>query len=362
LNTEVPDWNFDEIKQDAHNQWVDQLSKTEVEGGTVDQKNIFYTGLYHTAMSPYTFSDADRRYKGLDGQIHTAEKKMFSVFSLWDTFRAFHPLQNITEPAKNSEFVSTLITQYQQGGILPMWELNANYTGTMVGYHAVPVIVDAYMKGNNDFDAEVAYQAIVRSAKYDTVGVHYPSEEVKNKLSSITKKYNEERGFIPADLENESVAKALEYAYDDWCIAQMAEKLGKEADYKYFMERSKRYQQYFDKETGFMRGVNQDKSFRVPFDPKYSQHRTDDYVEGNAWQWTWFVPHDVPGLVNLMGGKDKFTAKLDELFSTSSELSGDETSADITGLIGQYAHGNEPSHHITHLYNFVEQPWKTQKL
>jgi predicted alpha-1,2-mannosidase len=178
----------------------------------------------------------------------------------------------------------------------------------------------------------------------------------------MAKYYNEELGYIPSDLANKSVSRALEYAYNDWCIAQMARALGKKDDYQRFMERSKRYQKYFDPETGFMRGVQKDGTFRVPFDPKFSQHGKDDYVEGNAWQWTWFVPHNIEGLVELMGGKEGFTTKLDELFSTSSDITGEERSVDITGLIGQYAHGNEPSHHITHLYNYVDQPWKTQKL
>ena len=232
----------------------------------------------------------------------------------------------------------------------------------MIGYHAVPVIVDAYFKGVRDFDIEKAYEAIVHSSTFDTIGIHFPSENVKEKLSPMAKFYNEELGYIPSDLENASVSRGLEYAYNDWCIAQMAKDLGKEADYKRFMERSKRYQKYFDGETGFMRGVNEDGSYKVPFDPKYSRHGESDYVEGNAWQWTWFVPHDVEGLADLMGGKEKFITKIDELFSTSSEIEGEEQSVDITGLIGQYAHGNEPSHHITHMYNYVGQPWKTQEL
>jgi len=359
---EVPHWDFDKIKGDAHKAWETQLSKIAVEGGSDDQKTIFYTGLYHAAMSPYIFNDVDGRYRGMDQNIHVSENNIYTVFSLWDTFRAFHPLLNIIEPDKNNEFVNTLLTKYDHGGILPKWELNANYTGTMIGYHAVPVIVDAYFKGDRKFDVEKAYEAVVHASTFDTIGIQFPSDEIKQKLSPKAKWYNETLGFIPADLENESVSKALEYAYNDWCIAQMAKDLGKQKDYERFMERSKRYQKYFDAETGFMRGVNEDKTFREPFNPKYSNHRVDDYVEGNAWQWTWFVPHDVDGLVDLMGGKEKFTDKLDELFSTSSDILGDKSSSDISGLIGQYAHGNEPSHHITHMYNYVEQPWKTQKL
>jgi predicted alpha-1,2-mannosidase len=243
-----------------------------------------------------------------------------------------------------------------------MWELVANYTGCMIGYHAVPVIVDAYKKGIRNFDVEKAYKAMLKSAAYDTTGILFPSRGVKEKLVPKGKWYNETMGYIPSDLENQSVSKALEYAYNDWCIAQMSKELGKTEDYQNFIERSGRYSRYYDKKTGFMRGKNQDGKWREPFDPRFSRHNKDDYTEGNAFQWSWFAPHDVPGLINLMGGKDSFAAKLDTLFSTSSELTGEEVSSDITGLIGQYAHGNEPSHHITHLYNFVGQSWKTQKL
>ncbi len=363
LIAEIPGWDFENIKNEAHLAWVDQLDKIQIEGGSEDQKTIFYTGLYHTALSPYVFNDVDGRYRGMDQKIHTSENKdIYTVFSLWDTFRAFHPLMNIIDPDKNNEFINTLLTKYDHGGILPKWELAGNYTGTMIGYHSVPVIVDAYFKGIRDFDVEKAYNAMVHASTYDTIGIHFPSERIKGKLSPMAKHYNQELGYIPSDLENESVSKALEYAYNDWCIALMAKDLGKQDDYQRFMERSKRYQKYFDKETGFMRGINQDGTFRTPFDPAYSRHREDDYVEGNAWQWTWFVPHDVSGLVELMGGERKFIAKLDELFTVSSEIKGDESSADITGLIGQYAHGNEPSHHITHMYNFVGKAYKTQKL
>lgn len=362
LLEEVTDWNFNKVKEKAYRAWKQELSQIDVEGGSKDQKSNFYTGLYHTSLSPYVFSDVDGRYMGMDQKIHISDKPIYTVFSLWDTFRAFHPLLNIIKPEKNNALINTLLTKYEQGGILPKWELNGNYTGCMIGYHSVPVIVDAYFKGIRDFDVEKAYEAMIHASTYNDTGVLFPADWVKNKVSPMAKKYNEELGFIPADLENESVSKALEYAYNDWCIAQIAKDLGKNDDYDRFMERSKRYTKYFDKETGFMRGVNQDGKFRVPFDPKHSQHRVDDYVEGNAWQWTWFAPHDVDGLVNLMGGKEGFTTKLDELFSTSSELKGDHVSSDISGLIGQYAHGNEPSHHITHMYNYVNESWKTQKL
>jgi predicted alpha-1,2-mannosidase len=226
----------------------------------------------------------------------------------------------------------------------------------------VPVIVDAYFKGIRDYDVEKAYKAMVASANYDTVGILFPSQDVQDKLMPKAKLYNEEYGFVPCNLETESVSKGLEYAYNDWCIAQMARALGKDEDYEMFIKRSKRYVEYYDHETGFMRGKDQNGKWNEPFDPRYSRHRKDDYTEGNAFQWSWFVPHDVDGLIELVGGKEQFIAKLDTLFSTSSELKGEEISSDITGLIGQYAHGNEPSHHITHMYNFIGQSWKTQEL
>lgn len=363
LEAEIKGWDFDATRGAAKKRWAKELNQIQVTGGTEDEKTIFYTSLYHTAISPNTFSDADGRYRGMDQQIHQVNgKTIYTVFSLWDTFRGAHPLKTILDPKRDNEFIETLLTKYDQGGMLPMWELVGNYTGCMIGYHSVPVIVDAYFKGIRDFDVKKAYRAMVETAAYDTTGILFPSKEVQEKLVPKGKLYNETLGFIPADLEFKSVSKALEYAYNDWCIAQMAKELGETADYARFMERSKRYTKYFDAGTGFMRGKNQDGKWREPFDPRNSQHKKADYTEGNAFQWSWFVPHDVDGLVKLVGGKEKFIDKLDTLFSTSSELTGEDVSGDITGLIGQYAHGNEPSHHITHLYNFVGQPWKTQKL
>jgi predicted alpha-1,2-mannosidase len=227
----------------------------------------------------------------------------------------------------------------------------------------VPVIVDAYFKGIQDFDVEKAYQAMVESAGYKTEGILFPSENIQRKLMPMARKYNEDLGYIPSDLEGRSVSKALEYAYNDWCIAQMAKDLGKTEDYERFMERSGRYAEYYDAEVGFMRGKNSDGSWVEPFDPRYSKHGGhSDYTEGNAFQWSWFVPHDVDGLITLMGGEEAFAKKLDTLFHTSSEITGEDASSDITGLIGQYAHGNEPSHHISHMYNYAGQSWKTQEL
>ena len=363
LQAEIPQWDFDRVRSESRATWKEKLSQVEVKGGTQDDKTIFYTALYHTSLTPYIFTDVDGRYRGHDQKIHRTETTpIYTVFSLWDTFRAYHPLMTILNPDLDNSFIRSLLTIYDQGGMLPKWELAANYTGTMIGYHAVPVIVDAYMKGIRDYDVEKAYEAILKSAHYQKDGFLYPNEQVKNKLNNKAKLYNDSLGYIPSDLANESVSKALEYAYNDWTIAQMARELGKEEDAAKFKERSKNYKEYFDKETGFMRGKNSDGSWREPFDPRFSRHRKDDYTEGNAWQWTWFVPHDVDGLADLMGGEQAFLNKLDQLFSTESEIKGEHASADISGLIGQYAHGNEPSHHTTHMYNYAGQPWKTQEL
>lgn len=363
LEKEIPAWNFNTVKLAAHQLWQDELDKINIKGGSEDEKTIFYTSLYHTSISPNVFSDVDYRYRGMDKKIKNSNgKNSYTVFSLWDTFRAFNPLKTITDPERTTGFINSLLAKYDEGGVLPMWELHGNYTGCMIGYHAVPVIVDAYQKGIRGFDVEKAYKAMLGSAKYNRTGILFPSEDVETRLMPKAKLYNEQMGFIPSDLERQSVSKALEYAYNDWCIAQMAKDLGKTEDYKTFMERSKKYTQYYDAKTGFMRGKNQDGTWREPFDPRFSEHNTTDYTEGNAFQWAWFVPQDVDGLMQLMGGKTSFIANLDRLFSTSSELTGGVVSEDISGMIGQYAHGNEPSHHITHLYNFVGEPWKTQNL
>lgn len=363
LATENPEWNFEAVKHTASQQWNKELSKVTVKGGTDDEKAIFYTSLYHTCLSPYLFSDADGRYRGMDQKIYKNQgENVYTVFSLWDTFRAYNPLKTILDPERETEFVNTLLKKYDEGGMLPMWELVGNYTGCMIGYHSIPVIVDSYRKGQRNFDVKKAYKAMVEAATYDTTGILFPNHIVQEQLMPKAKLYNQEMGFIPADLENESVSKALEFAYNDWCIAQMAKDLGKDEDYKRFMDRAKRYKLYFDNKTGYMRGKQQDGTWRKPFDPRFSRHRRDDYTEGNAFQWSWFVPHDVSGLIDLYGGKENFTEKLDTLFGTSSQLTGEEVSSDISGLIGQYAHGNEPSHHITHLYNYAGQHWKTQEL
>ncbi|MEP4092509.1 GH92 family glycosyl hydrolase [Reichenbachiella sp.] len=345
---EIQTWNFDAVKKRASSAWEDQLSKIVVESSDEKLKRIFYTALYHTQLAPMTYSDANGNYKGVDGAIHQSDGyTKHTIFSLWDTFRAAHPLYTIINEPQVGDFVNSMLAHYDESGLLPVWELAGNETNTMTGYHAVPVIVDAIFKGIEGFDVEKAYQAIKTSGMQDIRGVNFLKEY----------------GYIPADLENESVTKNLEYAFDDWCIAQTAKKLGKQEDYKYFSERAMSYKKLYDPETKFMRGKLSDGSWKTPFDPKYSAHRVGaEYTEGNAWQHSWFVPHDVPGLIELMGGNDAFATHLDSLFNQDSNITGDNVSADISGLIGQYAHGNEPSHHIAYLYNYAGKPWKTQEM
>jgi len=365
LLTEIDNLDFDQVRNNAAIAWNKELSKIEISTRDKKDRTIFYTALYHAALEPTVSSDADGRFRTMDNRIEKdTTYTNYSVFSLWDTFRSLHPLNTIISPQENQAMIRSLIRKSDEGGLLPMWELMSNYTGCMIGYHAVSVIVDSYMKDQRDFDADKAYNACVKSSSYDTVNVSPTINRsiLKYNLMPIGKKYKNAGGWIPADVELQSVARGLEYAYNDWMIAQFAKELGKDSDYSRFMELSKNYRHYYDPSTGFMRGKMSDGSWRTPFDPRFSDHNNDDYCEGNAWQWTWFVPHDVDGLVELMGGKTAFINKLDSLFSVSSELVGDNVSADISGMIGQYAHGNEPSHLTIHLYNVIGQPRKTQEL
>ena len=361
LETEIKDWNFNRVVSDAKKLWIEQLNKIQIEGGTEDDITIFYTALYHCSMSPYVFTDVDNRYRGLDQKIYTADEGFtnYTVFSLWDTFRAFNPLLTIIDPERVNDFVRALLCRYDEGGILPKWELGGNYTGSMIGYHAVSMIVDAYMKGIRDYDVDKAYKACIATSLYDTTNIIFPSLVVKEKLMPDARKYYNELDFIPADLTIKSVSEQLEYAYCDWCIAQLAKDRNDAAVYEVYSQRAMKYKNIFDHSTGFMRGRFSDGSWETPFRPRAPGR---SYVEGNAWQWNWFVPHDIYGYVELMGGTDIFINKLDSLFSIPSYIPGERRMADATGLIGQYAHGNEPSHHVTHLYNYLGQPWKTQQL
>ncbi len=345
LAEEIPGWNFDKIINDAANSWQKELSTIKITSSSNSLKRIFYTALYHTMMAPNLFSDVDGNFKGADGKVHLSKGyNQMTVFSLWDTFRAEHPLFTIIERDRINDFVKSMLAHYEETGLLPVWELEGNETNTMIGYHAVPVIADAILKGFHGFDIQEAYKAMKASAMQDNFGINY-----FNKL-----------GYVPADKIDESVSRTLEYCYDDWCIAQIAKLLHKENDYTYFMKRAGNYKNLFDKSTGYMRGKYADGKRRVPFSPGFTGEKNPDYTEGDAWQWTWFVPQDVAGLIKLMGGQQNFTQKLDSLFEQSSEVNSETAPPDVSGMIGQYAQGDEPSHHIAYLYDYAGKPWKTQ--
>jgi len=341
LQAEMPHWDFDRVRSDARALWNGSLGRISVHGGTDAQLTTFYTALYHSMIAPNLYVDVDGRYRGRDLEIHTAGGfDYYTVFSLWDTYRATHPLFTIIERERTEDFIETMLAQYRQGGMLPVWELSSNETGTMIGYHSVPVIADAWAKGIRGFDPALALEAMKHSADQDGLGLKY------------YKKY----GFIPAESEGASVSRTLEYAYDDWCIAGFAGSIGAANDYDRFIRRAQGYRHIFDPSTGFMRPrING--GWLSPFDPSEINFH---YTEANAWQYAFYVPQDVEGLIELMGGRDAFASKLDDLFTTSSETSGIEQ-PDVSGLIGQYAHGNEPSQHMAYLYNFAGMPWKTQE-
>lgn len=348
LKKEISHWDFDKVKSDAEKIWNDRLSRIEVEGGTENQRRTYYTALYHAFLAPNIFNDVDKKYMGMDGKIKTADGfEMYTIFSLWDTFRALHPLITILDEKITNDFIKSLIAKYEESGLLPIWELAANETFTMIGYHSIPVIVDAYRKGIRSYDIEKAYEAMTSSAMGDDRGLEYYKK----------------MGFIPMDKEHDAVSSTLEYAYDDWCIAQMAKDLGKDADYKYYMSRAKNYQNVFNPETGFMQGRFNSGAWSKNFDPiSPSYLGSGEFTEGNSWQYTWFVPQDVSGLKKLIGGDKAFVEKLDSLFTIEADPVKYQMPSDVTGLIGQYAQGNEPSHHIAYLYNFAGAPWKTQNI
>ena len=345
LENDIENWDFNKLKSAATFQWNKELSKIEVKSPNKNYLKTFYTALYRSMLAPIVFSDINGEYKGADDKIHKAmDYTKYSIFSLWDTFRAEHPLFTIFQPERVNDMINSMLSHYNEYGLLPVWELLGNETGTMIGYHAIPVITDAILKDFKGFDINLAYDAMKKSAMQDHLGL--------NSYKSI--------GYVADDKEVESVSKTLEYAYDDWCIAQVAKYLGKDEDFKYFSIRAEYYRNLFDPSSNFMRAKTSDGKWKVPFNPVYSEHRNHEYTEGTAWQYSWFVPHDVEGLISLFESKEKFIEKLDSLFITSSKLEGPNPSNDISGMIGQYAHGNEPSQHISYLYNFVGEPWKTQ--
>lgn len=365
VEAEIPNWDFEGVMKQANTAWNEALGKIDIETSDNDSRTVFYTSLYHAFIQPSLASDVDGRYRTMGHEIkQDASYTNYTVFSLWDTFRAAHPLYTIVTPEQNQAFIRSLLRKYDEGGILPKWELASNETGTMIGYHAVSVIADAMMKKQCDFDVKKALEACIRSSVYDTTGVTPMMDRqiLNGKLMPVSIKYKNELGYIPCDKVGGSVSQGLEFAYNDWLIAQMMKEHNRKDLYDKYMELSRSYRNYFDPETKLMRGRLSDGSWITPFDPA-SVQRPSNYVEGNAWQWAWFVPQDVEGLMELVGGQKSFEAHLDTLFTTSSELTGDpNAAADVTGMIGQYAHGNEPSHHIPYLYNYAGAPHKTQAL
>lgn len=365
VEAEIPNWDFEGVMKQANTAWNEALGKIDIETSDNDSRTVFYTSLYHAFIQPSLASDVDGRYRTMGHEIkQDASYTNYTVFSLWDTFRAAHPLYTIVTPEQNQAFIRSLLRKYDEGGILPKWELASNETGTMIGYHAVSVIADAMMKKQCDFDVKKALEACIRSSVYDTTGVTPMMDRqiLNGKLMPVSIKYKNELGYIPCDKVGGSVSQGLEFAYNDWLIAQMMKEHNRKDLYDKYMELSRNYRNYFDPETKLMRGRLSDGSWITPFDPA-SVQRPSNYVEGNAWQWAWFVPQDVEGLMELVGGRKSFEAHLDTLFTTSSELTGDpNAAADVTGMIGQYAHGNEPSHHIPYLYNYAGAPRKTQAL
>jgi predicted alpha-1,2-mannosidase len=343
IQAEIPGWDFTKVQQAAETKWNQELSKVTIETKDPAVRRIFYTSLYHAWFAPALFNDANRDYRGTDGKVYPkAPFANYTTFSLWDTYRTEQSLFTLAQPERVGDMMQSMLAIQQQQGKLPIWHLMGNETNTMVGYSAVPALAEAYLKGTPGLDGRQVLAAMKASSTRDDQGVQY----VKT------------LGFIPADKESESVAKAMEYAIDDWSIAQVAKKLGEQADYQTYSKRAKYYQKYFDPHTRFMRGLTSDGKFQLPFDPIQSIHRQNNYTEGNAWQYTWLVPHDVPGLIKLFGSDAAFTQKLDSLFVVQGNL-GESASPDISGLIGMYAHGNEPSHATTYLYTYAGQQWKT---
>lgn len=347
LEAEIPDWGFDRIRAETRAKWNRELGKIRIEG-TPEEKETFYTAMYHASLAPNLYEDVTGEYRGFDQNVHRAGSTFtnYAVFSLWDTYRATHPLFALIQAKRDADMVNSMLAHYDQSveHLLPVWSLQANETWCMIGYHAVPVIVDAYMKGVKGFDPARAYDAVKTTAmnpSYDNVAAYA------------------RLGWVPFDKENESVSKTLEYAYDDYCIAQMAKSLGKMDDYAYFMKRAASYKNIFDPTFGLMRGKDSQGRWRTPFNP-HVYAEGGDITEGTSWQYTWYVPQDVQGLIALMGGKERFAGKLDSLFIVRADSS--RGVDDIKGRIGEYWHGNEPSHHIIFLYCYAGQSWKAQKL
>ena len=349
INNEIPDWNFENARSRARRAWNERLNRIKVTSDDERLLRIFYTAMYHSMLAPNTFSDSldnnTFQYRSVNDMIYSDTSFCnYHTFSLWDTYRAAHPLFTIIQQDLVDDFIRAMMAHYRDTGLLPVWSLWGNETETMIGYHAIPVIYDAFKKGLlPGFDADSLYAAMKASA-------------FQNKRETpLYIRY----GYIPADTLNNTVSKTLEYAFDDWCIAQMAKDLNKMDEYYYFMERAGYYKNVFDPASLFMRAKLASGEWKEPFDPLDTRY-ANDYTEGNAWQYTWYVPHDVPKLIELMGGPDRFEQKLDSLFIIEPDM-GEDAVLDVSGMIGQYVHGNEPSHHIPYLYNYIGKPWKTQE-
>ncbi len=338
-------FNFDQMRQNTREKWNTELSKLKISTPDESKATVFYTSLYHSFIAPYRFSDVNGQYKGFNHHPVIANGyTQYTLLSLWDTFRALNPLLSLTQPKVEEDIIHSMMAKFEQTGELPYWEISGNEGGSMIGYHAAVLMADAIAKNIGKYDLEEMYRAQVDVSERDRKGLDFYRD------------YH----FVPTDKEKSgTVSKTLEYAYDDWCIAQVALKLGKQEDYEKYMRRSQYYRNLYDPDYRLFRGKNSDGTWFEPFHPRFAEYGNPHCVEGNTWQYSFFAPHDMPGLIELMGGKSGFEMMLDSLFTQSSELLGEDTE-DVTGLIGQYAHGNEPSHHAAYLFDYIENPGKTQ--
>ncbi len=345
MTAEMPAWpKLEDVVAEAEQLWEAEMQKARIESDDESVKSIFYTALYHTMVAPSEFCDVDGKYRGADGKVHAnSGHTTYTTYSLWDTYRAAMPLYSIMQPERMNGIINSMLNIFDEQGRLPVWHLWGNETDCMVGNPGVISVADAVVKGDTGIDSERAYKAI------------YSTSMNEGRGNGLRMQY----GYIPYDkVENKSVAFDMEFAIADAAAAAAASTVGKAEDARYFEERSHSYRHYFDSSTGFIRPRNSEGGWRTPFDPFFSDHTFDDYCEGNAWQYTWLVPHDVEGLAACYGGREAMIEKLDSLFTVSSEITGENASSDISGLIGQYAHGNEPSHHTLYIYSMLGQPWK----
>lgn len=355
--------SFDDVVNAAQSEWEKELLAIDIQTTDKDILTNFYTALYHTKIAPMIFSDLDGRYMGIDQKVHENDgEEHFTIYSLWDTFRSWYPLMTVVEPERAGKWALDLYQHYQEGGLLPKWPLNGNYTGTMVGYPATSILADAYQKKivtNNS--NEILESAVTSSTWQEDFNKKHRGMRAE-RVMPMHIYYKEELGFVPVDKCRESVSYGLEMAYYDWCVAQIASISGDQQTASAYYEKGKAYQQYYDPESKFMRGKNSDGSWDPDFNPRYSNHEKSEFVEGNSYQWTPFIPHDPIGFTELLGGEEALGVWLDSLFMTSSDMIGENVSSDITGLIGQYAHGNEPSHHVPFLYKYSDRPWRAEEV